>query len=128
MTITTISVLICTFNRASLLRETLAALQAQRPPADCDVEIIVIDNNSTDDTAAVVAESAAGGRFRVASLKESRQGKSFALNTGLLYASGEVLALTDDDVLPAPDWLARIPRGFRARDPDFVFRKGVPPR
>src|SRR5205814_8079781 len=46
MTITTISVLICTYNRARLLRETLAAMQAQRPPG-CAVEIIVVDNNST---------------------------------------------------------------------------------
>jgi len=71
MTITTISVLICTYNRARLLRETLAALQAQQPPAGCEVEIIVVDNNSTDNTPAVVAESAADGRFRIVSLKES---------------------------------------------------------
>src|SRR5438105_2519963 len=126
MTITTISVLICTYNRARLLRETLAALQAQQPPADCEVEIIVVDNNSTDNTPAVVAESAADGRFRIVSLKEARQGKSFALNAGLAHASGEALALTDDDVLPASDWLARIVDAFRARDVQFVFGKVLP--
>jgi len=126
VTVHTISVLICTYNRARLLRETLTALQSQQPPADCEVEIIVVDNNSTDNTPAVVAESAAHGGFRVVSLKESRQGKSFALNTGLAHASGEVLALTDDDVIPAPDWLARIVDGFRARDVQFVFGKVLP--
>jgi glycosyltransferase involved in cell wall biosynthesis len=126
MTITTISVLICTYNRASLLRETLAALQAQEPPADCNVEIIVVDNNSTDNTPAVVAESAADGTFPIVSLREPRQGKSFALNTGLAHASGEVLALTDDDVLPGPRWLRRIVEHFRPRDVAFVFGKVLP--
>jgi hypothetical protein len=59
-------------------------------------------------------------------LHETRQGKSFALNTGLAHASGEVLALTDDDVIPAPDWLRRIVEAFRARDVAFVFGKVLP--
>src|SRR5262245_27137793 len=126
MTVTSISVLVCTYNRAGLLRETLTALQAQQPPADCHVEIVVIDNNSTDETPAVVAESAANGGFRIVSLKETRQGKSFALNAGLASASGEVLALTDDDVVPAADWLARIVDHFRTREVQFVFGKVLP--
>ena len=126
MKVDSISVLICTYNRARLLRETLAALQAQEPPPECSVEIIVVDNNSTDNTGAVVAESAGEGPFRVVSLTEASQGKSFALNTGLAQATGDVLALTDDDVLPAQDWLRRIVDLFRARDVSFVFGKVLP--
>jgi GT2 family glycosyltransferase len=37
-----------------------------------------------------------------------------------------VLALTDDDVLPAQDWLARIVANFRAEDVVFVFGKVLP--
>jgi cellulose synthase/poly-beta-1,6-N-acetylglucosamine synthase-like glycosyltransferase len=66
-------------------------------------------------------------------LKESRQGKSFGLNTALQHTSADVLALTDDDVLPSRDWLERIVEDFRAREVTFVFGKvlprwgGVPP-
>jgi lipopolysaccharide transport system permease protein len=39
---------------------------------------------------------------------EGRTGKSRALNMGLAAARGRILALTDDDAIPAPDWLERV--------------------
>jgi glycosyltransferase involved in cell wall biosynthesis len=126
MNVNGVSVLICTYNRAALLREMLAATQALTPPAHCDVEILVVNNNSTDDTAAVIAEARDHGPFRVVGIDETRQGKGFALNTGFARASGDVIALTDDDVLPSADWLARIVDDFRERDVTFVFGKVLP--
>ncbi|MGE3955577.1 MAG: glycosyltransferase family 2 protein [Vicinamibacterales bacterium] len=127
MTVTTVSVLICTYNRARLLEETLAALQQVEPPPDCAVEILVVDNNSTDDTSRVLADAARSGPFTVVPLREARQGKSFALNLGLSAARGEVVALTDDDVLPGARWLQRIVRAFREDDGlTFVFGKVLP--
>jgi glycosyltransferase involved in cell wall biosynthesis len=126
MKVSTVSVVICTYNRATLLRETLAAVQAMTPPADCQVEILVVDNNSSDNTRAAIAEAAARARYPIVPLHETRQGKSFALNLALSHATGDVLALTDDDVLPAPDWLTRIVDAFRARDITFVFGKVRP--
>ena len=107
MNVAFVSVLICTYNRARLLRETLKALQALPTPPDCRIEIVIVDNNSTDNTAAVVAEAARGARIPIVYLREARQGKSFALNTGLAHARGDLLALTDDDVLPGAEWLNR---------------------
>jgi glucosyl-dolichyl phosphate glucuronosyltransferase len=121
------SIVICTFNRAALLRETLASLQALNPPDECATGIIVVDNNSTDDTPAVIAESARDAiRFPVTGLVEPRQGKSFALNTALAHATGEILALADDDVLPSREWLRRIVDDFRSHDVTFVFGKVLP--
>jgi glycosyltransferase involved in cell wall biosynthesis len=121
------SVVICTYNRASLLRETLAGLQAMHPPHGCSVEIVVVDNNSSDDTRAAIEECARDGRFPVVMLHEPRQGKSFALNTALAHAGGDILALLDDDVLPAPDWLERIVDDFRNKsDMTFVSGKVLP--
>jgi cellulose synthase/poly-beta-1,6-N-acetylglucosamine synthase-like glycosyltransferase len=59
-------------------------------------------------------------------VREERQGKSFALNRGLSVARGDVLALTDDDVWPAADWLNRIVTDFRERSTTFVFGKVLP--
>ncbi len=126
MKVSTISVLVCTYNRAALLRETLTAMQAMVAPTDCEVEILVVDNNSRDDTPAVIAECAAAARFPIVALTARQQGKSFALNEGLAHARGDVLALTDDDVLPSPYWLTRIVDDFRARDVTFVFGKVLP--
>jgi glycosyltransferase involved in cell wall biosynthesis len=134
MTVSSVSIVICTYNRAERLRETLAALQEMDPPIDCVVELLVVDNNSTDQTPRVIADAAADApRYPIVALRESRQGKSFALNTALAAARGDILALGDDDVLPSTGWLRRIVEDFRARDVTFVFGKvlprweGVPP-
>lgn len=126
MRVSSASICVCTFNRAALLRETLAAMQEMIAPPDCDVEIVIVDNNSTDDTRAVVEEAARRGGPRIVYARETRQGKSFALNTALQLMRGDVLALTDDDVIPARDWLARIVSDFRTRDVTFVFGKVLP--
>jgi glycosyltransferase involved in cell wall biosynthesis len=128
MKVESATILICTYNRAEMLRETLAAVQAMRLPQACRCEVVVVDNNSTDATAEVAADAAsrASTALPVVYLREERQGKSFALNRGLAYSAADVLALTDDDVIPAPDWLERIVAGFREHDAMFVFGKVLP--
>jgi glucosyl-dolichyl phosphate glucuronosyltransferase len=121
-----VSVLICTYNRASLLAQTLAALARSTMPEACELEIVVVDNNSTDDTAEVVRRAAATGPIPIVYAHEPRQGKSYALNRGLTVVRGDVLALTDDDVLPSAAWLARIVANFRAQELVFVFGKVLP--
>ncbi|MEO6457351.1 MAG: glycosyltransferase [Chloroflexia bacterium] len=101
-----VSVIVATFNRVDTLPRTLEALQAMQG-VDFDQEWIVVDNNSSDETAQFVAEYAAR-EPRLRYLFEPRQGKSFALNTGIVAAHGDILAFTDDDVLPAQDWLVRM--------------------
>jgi glucosyl-dolichyl phosphate glucuronosyltransferase len=120
------TVLVCTYNRAPHLRQTLEALRAMDAVPDCHVDIIVVDNNSTDDTAAVAAQAVRDPGIPVTLLREPRQGKSFALNRGLADARGDIIALTDDDVLPSAGWLARIVADFRERDVTFVFGKVLP--
>jgi cellulose synthase/poly-beta-1,6-N-acetylglucosamine synthase-like glycosyltransferase len=121
-----VSVLICTYNRAELLCETLQAVRRCVAPADCDVEIVVIDNNSSDHSADVVRQVAAQPGYPVRYAVEMRQGKSYALNAGLQVVRGDVVALTDDDVLPARDWLTRIVEAFRVESVVFVFGKVLP--
>lgn len=101
-----VTVIVATHNRASLLRQTLEALIAQATPAGLGWEILVVDNASTDDTLEVFRAVAmqAPGRLRYAF--EPRLGKSRALNAGIAVARGAVIALTDDDVSPAADWVA----------------------
>lgn len=99
-----VSVIVCTYNRANSLRETLQALKAQHLPASCECEIIVVDNNSKDATRQVVAEMQHGWpqlRYEF----EGHQGLSHARNHGITVAQGEFLLFTDDDVLPEPDWI-----------------------
>jgi glycosyltransferase involved in cell wall biosynthesis len=113
-----ISVVIGTRNRASLLRVTLEHLRHQAYVAGD--EVIVVDNASTDDTAAVVARAAAGFPVPLRYLVEQTLGKSAAVNRGVSDARGEILALTDDDVQVAPDWIASIRRVFHDGSVDLA--------
>ena len=126
MTVHSATILICTYNRAALLREALRAMAGLTPPPNCSVEIVVVDNNSTDSTQRVVAEAAQQSPFPIVSLHETAQGKSFALNRGLQAAKGDIIALTDDDVWPDAGWLQRIVDRFREREVTFVFGKVLP--
>jgi len=103
-----ISVILCTYNRVSTLRGTLASLQGLHVPAHVAWELIIVDNNSSDDTARVVAEYQQSAAFDVRYVFEPEQGHSHARNRGIREAKGTILAFTDDDVTVDPHWLARI--------------------
>jgi glycosyltransferase involved in cell wall biosynthesis len=106
-----ITVLIATYNRAAVLRETLEALtRVDRAGIDCS--IVVIDNNSSDNTAEVVEEY--GTRLPLSYLMEPRPGKSCALNKALREcAPKEIVVFTDDDVTPARNWFHEIVSSVR---------------
>lgn len=97
------TVLICTYNRADLLRHTLAALRRVRSARPWDV--LVVDNNSTDSTHQVVEQNVPLMPVPLRYLFEPRQGKSHALNTGMDQSSGAIIVFTDDDVRVGPRWL-----------------------
>jgi glucosyl-dolichyl phosphate glucuronosyltransferase len=120
-----ISVLIATRNRAALLAATLEGLAQQEAPGQ-PVEIVIVDNGSTDDTAAVVARARERAPAPVIYLREERPGKSHALNTALSHVRGDLVVLTDDDVLPSPGWLAAYVRAFEMSDTDFVVGRILP--
>jgi glucosyl-dolichyl phosphate glucuronosyltransferase len=101
------SVIISSSNRAPALEKTLRTFGEISVPVGWEVELIIVDNASKDHTAKVV-QAAQPTNFKVRYLYESRVGKSNALNTGLAVAQGEVLLFTDDDVVPASNWLEKI--------------------
>jgi hypothetical protein len=100
---TTATVLICTYNRADLLAETLDSLALSRTTFRWNV--IVVDNNSTDQTGSAVTSRAASYPVKLIYLFEPRQGKSNALNTGLAATDAEIIIFTDDDVRVGEGWV-----------------------
>jgi glucosyl-dolichyl phosphate glucuronosyltransferase len=100
-----VAVLIATYNRAALLRDTLRVLAASRVNRSTRWEVVVIDNNSTDATPSVVASMQPGFPVRLSYLKEPRQGRSAALNAGIAATTAPWLLLTDDDVRVDAGWL-----------------------
>ena len=103
-----ITVILCTYNRCESLTKALASIALSRLPESVSWEVLVVDNNSRDQTGDVVADFCRRypGRFRY--LFESHPGKSYALNSGIAEAQGDVLAFTDDDVTVEPMWLQKL--------------------
>lgn len=100
-----VSIIIPVFNQAQDLARCLAALERQTYPAD-RFEAIVVDNGS-DEPIGPVTE-----RFSfVRAICEPAPGSYAARNRGIEASTGELLAFTDADCVPADDW---VERGVRA--------------
>lgn len=116
-----VSVIICTYNRADLLLQSIRAIQKQDFPSDC-YELIVVDNNSTDRTKEIVLDCAASSTLQLRYIFESEQGLSHARNTGIRHAKGEIVAFVDDDIDAPSSWLTSIVNSFK--DPEVVAAGG----
>ena len=95
----TFSVVIPTFNRASLLARTVQAFLAQE---GVSFELIVVDDGSSDPTPEVLA-GFRDPRLRV--LRQPNAGQAAARNAGLAQAQGRYLLFNDDDVVPEAGFL-----------------------
>lgn len=101
-----ISAIVCVYNREATLPQCLEALGNQTLD-DAAFEVIVVDNNSTDRSTEIAADFAkAHDNIRV--VLETKQGLAAARNRGMAEARSLIAAFTDDDAIPAADWLERL--------------------
>jgi GT2 family glycosyltransferase len=110
-----ITVIVPNWNRRDLLERTLADLRAQTCPA---AEIVVVDNGSVDGSVELAKEKGA----RTIAL-ERNAGFSGAVNRGVREARTEFVAVVNNDVRPAPDWLERLCGAFEDRHAYFATGK-----
>jgi glycosyltransferase involved in cell wall biosynthesis len=99
-----VSLIICTRNRCRQLSRCLQCVRNiifGRP-----WELIVVDNGSTDDTASIVERFSQTAPVSVRYMLEPTPGLGNARNAGLRAARGEILAFTDDDCYPDPEFLS----------------------
>lgn len=92
-----ISVIIPTYNRASLIERAIASVANQTSPP---FEIIVVDDGSTDDTKKVVSSCIA--KYSTSTMpiiyeRREQGGAPVARNAGVALARGEWLAFLDSD-------------------------------
>jgi GT2 family glycosyltransferase/LmbE family N-acetylglucosaminyl deacetylase len=95
-----VSAVISTWNKAADLADNLCGLRAQTRPFD---EIVVVDNASSDDTAKRILSDYPEVRLIV--MPHDKYGACETFNLGFSSASGELIAILDDDVVLTPGWL-----------------------
>lgn len=96
-----VSVIIPVLNGGDVLGNCLKALKAQT--YEGQVEIVVVNDGSTDQSSAVAK------KFEGINLiEQENQGRAIARNCGVAGSSGRIIAFTDADCVPKPDWLEKL--------------------
>lgn len=112
---TKVSVIVPIYNGEANLAHLINCLQAQTYPPD-QVEYLLVDNNSSDRTAAILQKSAQDFQLlglKLRPLTEKQIQSSYAArNTGIRAATGEIIAFTDADCRPQPNWLSALIKPF----------------
>jgi glycosyltransferase involved in cell wall biosynthesis len=103
-----LSIVICSYNRAGYITGALSSLYEGNASLQ-DFEVIFVDNNSSDNSLQIANEWRAAhplGNFIITS--ETKQGASYARNTGSKIAKGQWLCFMDDDAVAFPDFVQNI--------------------
>ena len=107
-----ITVVVPTYRRPTDLARCLNALGQQTRPID---EVIVTIRDIDSATWEFMAEF--GDRtLPLQTIRVEEPGVIAAMNLAFAHAKGEIIALTDDDAAPRPDWTARLEAHFLADD------------
>ncbi|TFG09321.1 glycosyltransferase [Candidatus Heimdallarchaeota archaeon] len=96
---TSISLIIPTYNNASTLRACLDSIKKQTLAPS---EVIIADGHSSDNTISIAEE------FGCEIVYEEGGTRSAACNVALEKAEGELIVFTDSDVIADEDWLEKL--------------------
>lgn len=111
-----VSIVVCCYNRAHLLPETMESVFAQNYQP---VEIVVLDDGSTDNTSDLMKSY--GGKIRY--VKQENQGIAITRTNACRLAKGEYIVFQDDDDIMPPDRITALYEAL-SRYPDAVFAVG----
>jgi len=111
-----ISVIIPAKDAEKTIENCLRGVLAQQN-LEVEIEVILVDDGSTDNTGKI-AES-----LGIKVIRQRNAGRAAARNTGAYTAQGEILAFTDADCTPSPEWLYHLTKPFK--DPEIVGVKGT---
>ncbi len=119
-----VSVVVSTYRRAPLLPRLVAGLEAQSLDPS-RFEVVIVDNGSDDDTWEQLTALASASPLRLRPLRiDDNEGPAPARNLGWRSARAPLVAFTDDDCVPHPDWLAQALASAQAT-PDLGVLQGA---
>jgi glycosyltransferase involved in cell wall biosynthesis len=117
-----VSVVVPIYNGEADLSELIPCLEAQTYPKQ-QVEYLLVDNNSRDHTFSLLQAAAEKSAIAIRPLSENRIQSSYAArNTGIRAATSKIIAFTDADCRPQPEWLEFLIAPFV--NPDVVIVAG----
>src|SRR5450755_1272078 len=103
-----VCVCVCTYKRPQCLQRLLKELAAQDTQGLFTFSIVVADNDELQSAKSAVFDFAAQGSVPIKYCVEPQQGIALARNKAIENASGDFMALIDDDEFPTKDWLLNL--------------------
>lgn len=100
-----ISVIICTYNRAEILKVALESLGRNQLFSNLEYQIVLVDDGSTDHTAEVAKEAKQTCLCDLDYYRIEHAGRSAARNKGIKECRGDYVLFVDDDIIAPPDLL-----------------------
>ena len=119
-----ISVIMATYKRADLIKQTLESFISLNT-RDIIWQLIISDNAGDAQTERIVRSYE--NRLPLQFLKSSKRGKNAALNSALSKAEGELFVFTDDDIIADPAWLKQLWEGIKRWPEHAVFGGRIEP-
>jgi glycosyltransferase involved in cell wall biosynthesis len=105
-----VSLIVCSKDRAGKIARCLRAIV--QIAAKDNFEFILVDNGSRDETKAAFDRVTKFAPFPVRYVFEPTPGVGNAMNAGYRKSHGDIVAFTDDDCYPAPDFAAAVADAF----------------
>jgi glycosyltransferase involved in cell wall biosynthesis len=122
-----VTALVPTYRRPEDLRRCLDGFKAQTRLPD---EMLVVVRD-TDEITAAMLDAYDAGPLRIRRVLVHPPGQVAALNRGLEEMRGDIVAITDDDAVPRPEWIQRVAAHFESDDtvggvggPDWTHQDG----
>ena len=117
-----ISIIVPIYNSASFMGNLLKAIDAQKHISNWDLELVLVDDGSRDNSYQKITELAASYPY-IKGIKLSKNfGHQIAVKTGLSNATGDYIAIIDDDLQDPPSLL---PEFFSYLDKGYDVAYGV---
>jgi glycosyltransferase involved in cell wall biosynthesis len=129
-----VSIVICTYNGAERIEQTLSCLMAQHCPETVRWEVVLVDNGSIDNTS-LIARSYWKSEAPLIIVAEPKKGITHARLKGIEASRFEFISFIDDDNWVNPSWVETIYRNFSENgamdmcggDNEAVYETAPPP-
>ena len=119
-----VSVCLATYNRITDLKNCLSALTSQDYPKNKYEIILVEDGSHSGAKDYVKALKKDNPNLSCSFYWQENQGPAKARNKAISKAKGEIIAFTDDDTVPPPNWISKLVDGF-SRHPEVAAVGGI---
>lgn len=123
-----VSIVLCTYNGARFLRQQLDSLVGQTYPV---YELLVFDDRSSDDTVKILNEYATQFPFVKVNVNAQNLGYTRNFEQALHRASGDVIAISDQDDVWMLDKIEKMMKAWKPEHPliycnSYIFKDELP--